>query len=74
MRDDLPVSNCEQCGRPILDRGWTHRVVHATYVEDPAESTGSPIAFPSSTSRSSRIGFGSESWTSLPRPEILRAR
>jgi len=37
-------------------------------------STGSPIALPSSTSRSSRIGFGSESWTSLPRPEILRAR
>ena len=37
MRDDLPVPDCAQCGRPIFDRGWTPRVVHAIYVEDPAE-------------------------------------
>ena len=33
MRDDLPVPNCAQCGRPIFDRGWIHRVVHAIHVE-----------------------------------------
>jgi hypothetical protein len=49
VRDDLPVPNCAQCGRPIFDRGWTHRVVHATYVEDPAERD------PNQEARSMRI-------------------
>jgi hypothetical protein len=35
--DDLPVPNCAQCGRPIFDRGWIHRVVHAIQVGDAAE-------------------------------------
>jgi hypothetical protein len=58
MRDDLPITKCAQCGRPIFDRtseSGAHRMVYAA-LDDPAERTA-----PEQEARSMRL-VHSECW------------
>jgi hypothetical protein len=44
MRDDLPVPNCTQCGRPIFDKtreSGAYRLVYATLEAKPEEEARS---------------------------------